>query len=77
MLLFRLLFLCFSSLKTLTIMEFCEVLRKHRTIRDFTGQVVSDELLAKVLDTGLQAPTRISASMCGYARRLHVRHRLP
>lgn len=53
MLLFRLLFLCFSSLKTLTIMEFCEVLRKHRTIRDFTGQVVSDELLAKVLNAGL------------------------
>lgn len=38
-------------------MEFCEVLRKHRTIRDFTGQVVSDELIAKVLDAGLQAPT--------------------
>lgn len=38
-------------------MEFYEVLRKRRTIRDFTGQVVSDKLLAKVLDAGLQAPT--------------------
>ena len=43
-------------------MEFYEVLQKRRTIRDFTGQEVSDELLAKVLNAGLQAPTRISAS---------------
>ena len=29
---------------------------KRRTIRDFTGEIVSDELLAKVLNTALYAP---------------------
>ena len=38
-------------------MEFYEVLEKRRTIRDFSGREVSDELLRKVLDAAFKAPT--------------------
>ena len=38
-------------------MELYEVLEKRRTIRDFTGEIVSDELLTKVLNAALFAPT--------------------
>jgi nitroreductase len=38
-------------------MEFYEVLNKRRTIRDFTNQEVSDELLKKILATAFKAPT--------------------
>ena len=38
-------------------MEFYEVLEKRRTVRDFSGREVSDELLRKVLGAAFKAPT--------------------
>ncbi len=38
-------------------MEFYEVLEKCRTIRDFSGKTVDDELLAKVIGAAFKAPT--------------------
>ena len=38
-------------------MEFYEVLEKRRTIRDFSGREVSDELLRKVLGAAFKVPT--------------------
>ena len=38
-------------------MEFYEVLEKRRTIRDFSGREVSEELLHKVLWAAFKAPT--------------------
>lgn len=38
-------------------MEFYEVLERRRTIRDFSGKEVSDELLLKVLNAAFKAPT--------------------
>lgn len=38
-------------------MEFYEVLEKRRTIRDFSGKTVDDELLAKVIGAAFKAPT--------------------
>lgn len=38
-------------------MEFYEVLEKRRTIRDFSGETVDDELLAKVIGAAFKAPT--------------------
>lgn len=38
-------------------MELYEAFEKRRTIRDFTGEIVSDELLTKILNTALYAPT--------------------
>ena len=38
-------------------MELYETFEKRRTIREFTGEVVSEELLTKVLDTAFYAPT--------------------
>lgn len=38
-------------------MEFYQVLEKRRTIRDFSEREISNELLKKVLDAALKAPT--------------------
>ena len=38
-------------------MEFYEVLAKRRTIRDFCGKKVSDELLQKILGAAFKAPS--------------------
>ena len=38
-------------------MELYETFEKRRTIREFTGEVVSEELLTKVLNTAFYAPT--------------------
>lgn len=38
-------------------MEFYEVIEKRRTIRDFTGEPVGREMIQRILDAGLKAPT--------------------
>lgn len=38
-------------------MEFYEVLEKRRTVRDFSGREVSDEILKRVISTAFKAPT--------------------
>ncbi len=38
-------------------MDFYEVLNRRRTIRDFSTQEISDEVLKKVLDAAFKAPT--------------------
>lgn len=38
-------------------MEFYEVIEKRRTIRDFSEKEVNPEILRKILDTGLKAPS--------------------
>ena len=38
-------------------MDFYEVLKKRRTIRDFSDREVSDEILKKVLNAAFKAPT--------------------
>ena len=38
-------------------MELYEVLEKRRTVRDFSGREVSDEILKKVISTAFKAPT--------------------
>lgn len=69
-------------------MELYEALEKRRSIRDFTGEVVSDELLEKVLATAFQVPTndhmrafefvvvkgadRIAALVADFDKNLHL-----
>ena len=38
-------------------MELFEAFEKRRTIREFTGEVVNEKLLTKVLNTAFYAPT--------------------
>ena len=38
-------------------MDFYQVLEKRRTIRDFSGREVTDEVLEKILSAALKAPT--------------------
>ena len=38
-------------------MELYEVLEKRRTIREYTGEIVSDELLIRILNAAFYAPT--------------------
>jgi nitroreductase len=38
-------------------MEFFEVVNKRRTIRDFENEVISKEIIEKIISAGLKAPT--------------------
>ncbi len=38
-------------------MEFCDVIARRRTIRDFTGESIPDEVIERVIRAGLRAPT--------------------
>lgn len=38
-------------------MEFFEVIEKRRTIRDFENESISPEIIEKIINAGLQAPT--------------------
>ena len=41
----------------LNTMDFYDVLAKRRTIRDFSNKIVPDDVLKKVLNAALKAPT--------------------
>lgn len=38
-------------------MEFYKVLEKRRTIRDFENEAISSEVIERIINAGLQAPT--------------------
>ena len=45
-------------------MEFFEVVEKRRTIRDFENESMSAEMLEKIINAGLQAPTNDHIPCC-------------
>lgn len=38
-------------------MELYEAIYKRRIVRDFKDEIVSDEIVKKIINAGLQAPT--------------------
>ena len=38
-------------------MDFYEVVNSRRTIRDFTAEIIPDEIIERIISAGLKAPT--------------------
>lgn len=38
-------------------MEFYEVIEKRRTIRDFENETISSDVIERIIEAGLKAPT--------------------